>query len=82
MSNLKHYTIVINDETCDDDAIGDTPEEALELYLDELGDATAYYTNSSVDEIILTDNETGESWRMSGECHVHVEHDWVAELQS
>lgn len=82
MSSLNHYTIVINDETCDDHAPGFGPEGALETYLDELGEPDAYLINGNSDEIIVTDNETGESWRMSGECRVEVVHDWLGELLS
>lgn len=82
MSSLNHYTIVINDDTCDEHAPGYSPEDALETYLDELGEPDAFLISSDTDEIIIIDNETGESWRMSGECHVHVEHDWHGELQS
>jgi len=82
MSSLNHYTIVINDETCDDHAPGFGPEDALATYLDDLGETDAYLISGSTDEIIVTDNETGESWRMSGGCHVNVEHDWLGELLS
>mgnify|MGYP000502835704 CR=1 FL=1 len=77
MTTLNHYTIVINGETCDEHAPGYSPEGALETYIDELGDPEAFLLDSNMDEIIVTDNATGESWRMSGGCHVEVTHNWV-----